>query len=102
MSTTSKLFKWITFALEAFFAIPIIGGTYILSHGWIPLGLALVLHIIAIVFLLRDRASIVGNGLGVVTSFVGIIPIVGWLMHGVTALVLLIELVMGSRRRPRY
>jgi len=102
MSNTSRLLKWITFAFEAFFAIPFVGGAYILSHGWLPLGLALLLHIVAIVSLLKDRASIIGNGLGVVTSLVGIIPIVGWIMHGITAIVLLIEAVTGSRRRPRF
>ncbi|OAB45381.1 hypothetical protein [Paenibacillus glacialis] len=102
MSNTSKLLKWITFAIEAFFAIPVVGGAFILSNGWLPLGVALLLHVVAIVYLLKDRASIIGNGLGVVTSLVGIIPIVGWIMHGITAIVLLIEAITGSRRRPRF
>lgn len=102
MSNMSKFMKWITFALEAFFAIPVIGGTYILSHGWLPLGFALLLHIVAILFLLKDRASIIGNGLGVITSLVAIIPILGWFMHALTAIVLLVEAVTGSRKRPRY
>lgn len=102
MSNTSKLLKWITFAMEAFFAIPVIGGTYILAQGWLPLGVAFLLHIAAIIFLLKDRRSIIGNGLGVITSIVGIIPILGWIMHAVTAIVLLFEALAGSNNKPRY
>ena len=101
MSNMSKLLKWITFALEAFFAIPLIGGAYILSHGWLPLGIALLLHIVAILSLLKDRRSIIGNGLGVIASLVGIIPVIGWFMHAITAIVLLIEAITGSRNRLR-
>jgi hypothetical protein len=102
MSNTSKILKWITFALEAFLAIPLIGGAFILSQGWLPLGIALLLHIAAILSLLKDRRSIIGNGLGIITSLVGIIPIVGWIMHGITAIVLFIEALSGSQKRPRY
>ncbi|MGF7050231.1 hypothetical protein J2T13_004756 [Paenibacillus sp. DS2015] len=101
MSNTSKLLKWVTCAIEAFFAIPLIGGGFILSYGWTPLFVALILHVIAILSLLKDRGSIIGNGLGVITSLVGIIPILGWIMHAVTALVLLIEAIT-LRSKPRY
>ncbi|HEY2493485.1 MAG TPA: hypothetical protein VGI33_11295 [Paenibacillus sp.] len=101
MSNTSKLLKWITFAVEAFFAIPLIGGGFILSYGWTPLIAALILHVIAIMSLLKDRRSIIGNGLGVITSLVGIIPIIGWIMHAITALVLLIEAI-SLQSKPRY
>ncbi|MNO91270.1 hypothetical protein D3C76_828100 [compost metagenome] len=101
MSNTSKLLKWITFAMEAFFAIPLIGGTFILSFGWLPLVFALLLHVLAIMSLYKDRSSIIGNGLGVITSLVGVIPVVGWFMHAITAIVLLIEAIVGSQKRPQ-
>lgn len=101
MSNTSKLLKWITFAIEAFFAIPLVGGGFILSYGWTPLFVALILHVIAIVSLLKDRGSIIGNGLGIIASLVGVVPILGWIMHAVTAIVLFIE-ALTLRSKPRY
>jgi len=102
MSSLAKLLKWGTFAYEAFLALPIIGGLFIVANGWIPLGIAFLLHVITIVVLLKERGPVIGNGIGVVTSIVGFVPILGWVMHGITALVLLFESISTSRRTPRY
>ncbi|UQZ34522.1 hypothetical protein C2I18_13950 [Paenibacillus sp. PK3_47] len=102
MTSLGKLFKWGTFTLEAFMAIPFIGGAFVVSYGWAPLGIAFLLHAAAIVILLRERGPFIGNAIGVVTSVVALIPFVGWFMHAVTALVLLIEGISSSRRRPHY
>jgi len=101
MSPLAKLLKWGTFAYEAFLALPIIGGLFVVANGWIPLGIAFILHAVAIVVLLRERGPIIGNGIGVVTSIIAFIPILGWIMHAVTAIVLLVEGISASRRTPR-
>ncbi len=102
MSPLGKLLKWGTFAYEAFLAIPFIGGLFVVANAWVPLGIAFLLHVIAIVVLLKERGPVVGHGIGVVTSIVAVIPFVGWFMHAITAIVLLVEGVMSSRRSPRY
>ncbi|MBY0013761.1 hypothetical protein [Paenibacillus typhae] len=102
MSSLGKLFKWGTFAYEAFLAIPFIGGAFVLANGWLPLGIAFLLHAAAVVILLRERGPFIGNIIGIVTSVVAIIPVVGWIMHAITAIVLLIEGLSANRRRPQY
>jgi hypothetical protein len=102
MSPIGKLFKWGTFAYEAFLALPFIGGAFVVANAWVPLGVAFLLHAIAVVILLRERGPIVGNVVGVVTSVVALIPFVGWIMHAITAIILLVEGISGSRRTRRY
>lgn len=102
MSSIGKLFKWGTFAYEAFLALPFIGGAFVVANAWAPLGVAFLLHAIAVVILLRERGPIVGNIVGVVTSVVALIPFVGWIMHAITAVILLVEGISGSRRSTRY
>lgn len=67
--------------LETLFAIPILGGTIILGLMWIPLALALVLHIVALVFTQKANSSKTGPIIGIVASVLGFIPFVGWLLH---------------------
>ena len=102
MSPIGKLFKWGTFAYEAFLALPFIGGAFVVANAWVPLGVAFLLHAIAVVILLRERGPVVGNLVGVVTSVVGLIPFVGWFMHAITAFILLVEGISASRRSIRH
>lgn len=72
------------------------------ANAWAPLGIAFLLHAVAIIILLRERGPIIGNAVGVVTSVVALIPFVGWVMHAITAIILLVEGLSGARRNPRY
>ncbi|KIL76390.1 hypothetical protein SD77_4188 [Bacillus badius] len=81
--------KWITGGLEAFFGIPILGGMIILGHAWAPLGFMAVLHIITLLIALNAGKSLTGSILGIIASAIGWIPIVGMVMHWITALVLI-------------
>ena len=94
MTTLNKVFKWLLFLYEGFLAIPLLGGTFIIANGWTPLIIAGVLHAAAIVFLLVDRRlAFTGNVIGLLGALLGWIPIVGWLFHGLAALVLFIEAI---------
>lgn len=101
MSPVAKLFKWGTFAYETFLALPLIGGLFVVANGWVPLAIAFLLHAVAVVILQRERKPIIGNVLGIFTSIIAFIPFVGWIMHGITALVLLFEAISSSRQTPR-
>lgn len=83
-------------------AIPFIGGTFVVANAWLPLGVAFLLHAAAVVILLKERGPYIGNVIGIVTSVVALIPFVGWIMHAVTAIVLLFEGISANRQRPRY
>lgn len=102
MSSLGKLFKWGTFAYEGFLALPFIGGAFVVANAWVPLGIAFLLHAAAVIILLRERGPFIGNIVGIVTSVVGFIPFVGWIMHAITAIILLLEGIFASRQRPRY
>lgn len=85
-----KLFQLITACLESFMAIPILGGIFVIGFLWTPLILALALHITTLVLCSKKggRVKKSGSVLGIITSVVAFIPIVGWVMHVIAAIVL--------------
>ncbi|SHG87342.1 hypothetical protein [Ornithinibacillus halophilus] len=87
----STILKWITGGLEAFWGVPFIGGTIILSMAWTPLVVMLVLHIITLIFCISEERKYHGSILGIITSAIGWIPFVGMIMHIITAIFLLID-----------
>ncbi|MFD1363296.1 hypothetical protein [Lentibacillus salinarum] len=87
----SRMMKWITGGCEAFLGIPIVGGSFILSTTWGALLAMFILHVITLLITQKEKGSIAGSVIGMVTSFVGVIPIIGMIMHIATAVVLLID-----------
>jgi len=79
---------------ESILWIPILWGFIVISTFWIALPLMFAFHVGVIVYLhKRPEATIpkLGNILGIVTSLVGFIPIVGMICHIITAVVLWLE-----------
>ncbi|SET59005.1 hypothetical protein SAMN05216389_11616 [Oceanobacillus limi] len=89
--STSRILKWITGGLEAFLAIPFLGGAFIISLFWTPLLVMLILHIITLVLTNKDGGKTAGSILGIITSCIGWIPIVGMIMHAISAIFLMIN-----------
>lgn len=87
----SKVLKIVTGILEACLAIPILGGIVVISLLYTPLFVMLALHIVALVMSKKEGTSGTGSILGIVTSFVAWIPFVGWVMHLITAILLLVD-----------
>lgn len=88
---------WITGLAEAFLAIPFIGGSVVLSTGWGILGFMFVLHAITLFFCFREFSPKAGSILGIVTSLISWFPLIGWAMHLITAIVLLISAAVSNR-----
>lgn len=88
---TSTILKWVTGGLEALLGIPFLGGLLILSLAWTPLYILLALHIITLIFSIRENQNKHGSILGIVTSCIGWLPFVGMVMHIITAVFLLID-----------
>lgn len=88
---TSRILKWVTGGIELFLGIPIIGGIIIFSTGYLPLQIMLVVHIIALIASIYDKQKKSGNILGIITSVVAYIPVVGMFMHILTGIWLLVE-----------
>lgn len=88
-----RLAKIVAFILELALAIPFIGGTIVLSTGYTVLGVAFVVHVIVFILALKLYGSKAGSVLGIVTSLLAWIPLVGWALHAITAVVYGIELL---------
>lgn len=98
---TAVALLWLTGILEALLGIPFFGGAYVLSTGWAALGVMFVLHAITLFFCVRERAPKVGPILGLITSLIAVIPIVGMIMHWVTAIVLIMSAIAVGKNTER-
>jgi hypothetical protein len=73
---------------ETILAIPIVGGMIIMGWYWIPLVLAVIYHSITLVYTMKEGGNKVGPILGIITGVIGVVPLLGWSMHVITALFL--------------
>ncbi|GGA43202.1 hypothetical protein GCM10007416_15330 [Kroppenstedtia guangzhouensis] len=89
--STAQILKWISGILEALLAIPVLGGLIILGNGYVPLGVMLILHIITMVVSSQAGVKKHGSILGIITSCLGWIPVLGWMLHAVTAIALILD-----------
>ncbi|WP_096274073.1 hypothetical protein [Paucisalibacillus globulus] len=89
--STSRILKWVTGALEALLGIPVLGGMIIVGLLWTPLLIMLILHIITLVLTKKDGGASTGSILGIVTSCIGWIPVVGMIMHILSAVFLMVN-----------
>ncbi|QKY70447.1 hypothetical protein [Lentibacillus sp. CBA3610] len=87
----SRILKWVTGGFEAFLGIPAIGGAFIVGLYWTPLVIMLILHIITLVMTKKDGGATTGSILGIVTSCIGWIPVVGMIMHIPSAIFLMLN-----------
>ena len=87
--TQPKKFKWSVSRglqlgaaiLETIFAIPVLGGVIIVGMLWIPLIFALALHIISLIFTIKEQRTKTAPVMGIIASTVGLIPMIGWVLH---------------------
>ncbi|KAB8138992.1 hypothetical protein F9U64_02505 [Gracilibacillus oryzae] len=98
-TSVSTLFKWITGGLEAFWGIPIIGGTIILGFAWLPLLVMLILHIVTLIFSIQEKKSFHGSIIGIVTSCLGWIIFLGMIMHIISAILLLMDAYKNQKEQ---
>lgn len=89
----NRNWKWATGGLEAVLAIPVVGGLVIMANGYSPLLIMLVLHAVALFLSIRQGKSKIGHSFGIATSCLGWIPFLGWTLHLVTAVILIVEAV---------
>lgn len=97
--TFSTGMKWITGIAEAFLAIPIIGGAFVIGSGYSALGVMFVLHTITLILSIRDMNGKGASILGLVTSVVSVIPVIGWFMHLITSGALFISAITSHSKK---
>ncbi|MGM7702979.1 hypothetical protein ACSVDE_14710 [Pseudalkalibacillus sp. Hm43] len=101
---TYKILQWITGGCEALLAIPVLGGAFVIGNGYVPLFVMLGLHILTLIYASKE-ASIgfqrAGSILGIITSAIAWIPFIGWFMHSLTAIVLLISAIFSDKEKTK-
>ncbi|MCQ6275794.1 hypothetical protein JMM81_12595 [Bacillus sp. V3B] len=95
---TSTILKWVSGGLEALWGIPILGGAIILSLAWTPLLVMAALHIVTLVFCAKEDTNKAGNILGLITSLVGWIPVVGMVMHIISAVIIMLDAYKSNQK----
>lgn len=96
--STARIMKWISGALEGVLAIPILGGLIVMFNSYTPLIVMLVLHIVTLAISIQAKVNKHGSILGIVTSCLAWIPILGWIMHILSALFLMIDAARDDRK----
>ncbi|RFU64709.1 hypothetical protein [Peribacillus glennii] len=91
------ILKWVTGGLEAILGIPVLGGTIVIGMAWTPLIAMLILHIITLVFCARNNEKKHGSILGIVTSCIAWIPVVGMILHIITAIFLMVDAATSNK-----
>jgi hypothetical protein len=86
-----KSFNLVTAIVETLFAIPILGGIIILGMLWMPLVIMLAFHIVTLVLSVKNKSAFSGSVVGIIASVLGVIPILGWMLHLASAIVLWIN-----------
>lgn len=92
----SRNLKWITAGLELILAIPLIGGTIVMGSAYVALGIMLALHVITLVVASQSGTGKAGSILGILTSALAWIPLVGWILHLLTCIFLLVDLARNK------
>ena len=85
---TTQIWKLVTAIGETILAIPVLGGIIVLSSAWSALGILFALHIVTLIFAVKNNKGKAGSILGIVTNILGWIPILGWILHIASAVLL--------------
>ncbi|AFS71386.1 hypothetical protein [Exiguobacterium antarcticum] len=92
-----RTLKWVSGGLEAMLGIPLLGGLIVIGTGYNALWLMLAFHIVVVVLTARAGRVSKGNIVGIVASTVGVIPVVGMLLHIAAAITILLDAAFGNR-----
>ncbi|WP_413628130.1 hypothetical protein R4B61_02825 [Fructilactobacillus vespulae] len=87
--------------IETVLAIPVLGGIIVMTSVYSPLGILMVLYIAGLVFAITtqslkgaDQYNIEISGfktkfiIGIVAAAIAVIPVVGWILHIVMAVIM--------------
>lgn len=88
--SNSKMLKWITGSLEILLAIPVLGGLIVIGSYYTALGVMLILHIVTLILSKNNSEPIYGSVMGIITSLLAWIPFVGWMLHLLTGILLMV------------
>ncbi|MFD2169127.1 hypothetical protein [Tumebacillus lipolyticus] len=96
--TSSRVMQWVTGSFEILLAIPLLGAGIVMGLYYVPLFLMLILHVVTLVLSSSNREPVFGSVLGIVTSLVAWIPFVGWAMHLLSGIFLMLIAAQKIRK----
>lgn len=85
----------IAFLYELYLAIPLIGGATVLATGYTALTIAFVIHLIVLIFRLFSGRNKTVPIVAMILTLLAWIPVLGWLIHVIIAVLYLIDLMFG-------
>lgn len=97
-----KTLLLITGIFEIIIGVPVLGGLIVINMLYVPLVVMLALHIVTLVLASQHNADKHGSILGIVTSVIAIIPVVGMIMHLITGVLLLVSASKSDRNQSSY
>ncbi len=100
--SASKALKWITGSFEIILAIPLLGAAIVIGSVYSVLGLMFILHVVTLILSSKNNEPIYGSVLGVITSLLAWIPFVGWVLHLITGILLMVSAAQKSRNSSNH
>ncbi|GAA3403137.1 hypothetical protein ACFFNY_05990 [Paenibacillus hodogayensis] len=94
----SRLMKFVTGIMEGCLGIPVLGGAFVIFTGYNALWVMLLLHLVTLLISHKGNAGRLGSVVGIVTSCIGMIPVLGMIMHIISAIVLLLSALTQQDR----
>lgn len=93
MNNFSRNYKLVICFMELMLAFPVIGASIVISSGWTVLSWMILFHIIGIILSTQAKQSKSSHIFGLISNIVAVIPFVGMVLHGLTALYLLTQAI---------
>jgi len=94
----SRILKIISGLAELCLAIPVLGGMIVIGTAYWALVIMFVLHVVTAVLSSKNRESFYGPICGIITSLIAWVPFLGWFMHLLSGILLLVNSAQGARR----
>jgi uncharacterized membrane protein len=97
--SNARIMRWVTGGFELVLAIPVLGGLIVMGSSYSALGVMLLLHIVTLVLSSINKEQGYGSIAGIITSILAWIPILGWFLHFVTAILLLFSALSRTHQQ---
>jgi len=87
-----KSLKMVAAIVETILALPFIGGLIVIGTAWLTLVIVLALHIAILAVTSSNKSKKTAPIIGIITNALAWIPVVGWLLHLVTAILYWVDI----------
>jgi len=92
-----RVVKIVALLYQVILAVPLLGGAIVVSTGWQALTVAFFIHLIVFILALKNNGAKLASILGMITSVLAWIPVVGWALHTITALLYAYEVFIRNK-----